>query len=267
MNIHTLSLALAFCVGSISVTQAQIALQPQTTAPAKGVEASSVASAGSAAQPVDTSTLSLTGVGIKPVLAPNVPVIVTGPAPAESALLSSIVSVRRTSDKKSPLAKYGDTFQINVVNGTDAPISFALTSIVANVKEKKFSTLTETRVAELKEAERQRKEMWNGLIGALAMTGLATGEASATASNMALIQVVSADMTAQSESSKELKSKETAALMEHYANSALKGVVIEPFGTTGGFVSFEKLKSNQDVDMTVTIGVDTHRFSFRRKQQ
>lgn len=188
----------------------------------------------------------------------------------ESQRPSSIVRLKRISDKTGPLGKYGDTFQIVIVNGADQAVPFSMNSVTATVKGKPYPILTETRVAEIKEQERKNAMMWSGLMQGLAIVAAsadaatsATGTVSDT--NMALLQSTMSDSQVQSETLKERKSKETSALMDYYAKSALKDTTIEPFDSTGGFLAFEKLKAGQDVDIAVTVGPDIHRFSFRRK--
>lgn len=184
--------------------------------------------------------------------------------PHDSVRENSTVAITRTSDRKGPLGKYGDTFQIVIVNGSDQSVDFRLVSVTASIAGKEYPVLTETRIAELKERERQSAAIW----GALAAGFVAAAGSSGTgysASDAALSQTM-VNMAVQGDKARgELNEKTMDELNRHYANSALKDVTIEPFGTTGGFLAFEKLKANQDVDVTVALGGETHTFIFRRK--
>jgi hypothetical protein len=141
-----------------------------------------------------------------------------------------------------------------------------MSSVTATVKSKPYAILTETRVTEIKEQERKNALMWSGLMQGLAMAAVAsTTDGTLSQSNMTMMQSMQTNSEVGAQTFNERKSKETSALMDYYAKSALKDTTIQPFDSTGGFLAFEKLKASQDVDIAVTIGSDVHRFSFRKK--
>lgn len=202
----------------------------------------------------------------EPSLVDNSVKIIANVGSGESTAAGSIVRLKRISDKTGPLGKYGDTFQIVIVNGSDQPVQFSMSSVTATVKGKPYPILTETRVTEIKEQERKNAMMWSGLMQGLAMAAVAsTTDGSLSQSNVTMMQSMQTNSEVGAQAFNERKSKETSALMDYYAKSALKDTTIQPFDSTGGFLAFEKLKASQDVDIAVNIGPDIHRFSFKKK--
>lgn len=184
--------------------------------------------------------------------------------PHESSLGLSRVALTRTSDRKGPLGKYGDTFQLVIVNGSEEPVHFRLVTVSAALAGKEFPVLTETRIAELKERERQSAALWGALAAGFVAAAGSSGPGY-SASDTALSQTMISMAVEGDKARGELNTKTMDELNRHYATSALKDVTMEPFGTTGGFLAFEKLKANQDVDITVAVGPDLHVFHFRKK--
>jgi hypothetical protein len=188
-----------------------------------------------------------------------------------SALTGTMVKVvRHKKSDKDPLANYGAGFYIMVFNKSGQPLAIGPDNVMVRDREgRTLNPLTDARLAELREQQAQRSQMFGAMVGlmsSMAANSAASNMSNAVAANnlAALGQMTAMTIAVVSENNAQAILAGTDALIASYDAVPFTTTTLPPMSSAGGRILIEGMKDRDPAQVIVTINGETHEIDFAK---